>query len=313
VTVRRALVVGLGSIGTRHRDVLEGLGLETEVLSRRTSDEALAEAVARVRPDHVVLAREAVRHADDLRELAAAGFRGSVVVEKPLGVRADGLEEFVDPSALPFRSCTVGYQLRLHPVVLALRAALSAEPLVSVDARVGQHLDAWRPGRDPAATASGSTALGGGALRELSHELDLVTWLGGPWRRVCALGGRSGALASDVDDRWGLLIELDGGVVATVHLDMLDRVGQRRLTATGPRVTAVADLVAGMVRVGDADGVRETAHPAARDDILGALHTAVLDGGGRPSGLCDLAQGFEVVRLIEAAERSVTVGGWVSR
>lgn len=303
---RRALVVGLGSIGVRHRDALAALGLDVATASRRDGGADLAAAVSRVRPDHVVLAREASRHAADLRELAAVGFTGTVVVEKPLVVRPAELDGLAD---LPFRSCTVGYQLRLHPAVRAVRAASAADRAVAVHAQVGQHLDAWRPGREPAATASGAAAAGGGALRELSHELDLVIWLAGPWRRVCALGGRSGVLGLDVDDHWGLLIELEGGAVATVHLDMLDRVGQRRLTLVGARVTAAADLITGEVHVGP-DAAR---YGADRDGMLRDLHAAVLAGGVETAGLCDVGQAAEVVRLIDAAERSVAVGGWVAR
>ena len=38
-------------------------------------------------------------------------------------------------------------------------------------------------------------------LRDLSHELDYMTWLFGPCRRVAALGGRFGPLAIDSDER----------------------------------------------------------------------------------------------------------------
>lgn len=306
MSARRALVVGLGAIGLRHREACEALGLEVVGLSRRDGEADVAAAVAQVRPDHVVLAREAARHATDLQELAAAGFTGTVVVEKPLVTRPSELEGLSDA---PFRACVVGYQLRLHPAIRGLRDAVDGDRVVAVQAQVGQHLDGWRPGRAPASTASGMTAAGGGALRELSHELDLVTWLAGPWRRVCAVGGRSGALDLDVDDRWGLLLELDGGAVATVHLDMLDRVGQRRLTLVGAGTTAAADLVGDTLRVdGDA-----ASHPTDRDALLRDLHAAVLDDGGRAAGLCDLSQGAEVVRLIGAAERSVATGGWVVR
>lgn len=306
MSARRALVVGLGAIGVRHRDALEALGLEAVGLSRRDGDGDIAAAVERVRPDHVVLAREAACHAADLRALSAAGFTGTVVVEKPLVTGPSELDSTAD---LPFRACVVGYQLRLHPVVRALRDTMVGERAVAVHAQVGQHLERWRPGRDLASTASGTTMAGGGALRELSHELDLITWLAGPWRRVCALGGRSGALDLDVDDRWGLLIDLTGGAVATVHLDVLDRVGQRRLTLVGARTTAAADLAADTLRVDD----DETSHPINRDALLQALHVAVLDDGGRAADLCDLARGAEVVRLIDAAERSVATGGWVGR
>ena len=319
----RAVVVGAGSIGLRHQRVLASLGVATTLVSRRgrpdgASPEApvladLAGALAEAVPDHVVVATETSDHLRVVAALAEAGFSGTVVVEKPLTDRV------VELPALPFRACIVGYQLRLHPAVLAARELMAGDRVLAVHAQVGQHLAGWRPGRDVGDTASARVEDGGGVLRDLSHELDLVTWLGGDWTRVAAFGGRSGALGPDVatDDRWGILLELDGGATATVHLDALDHVGQRRLTLVGERRTVAIDLVAGTVRTAGRDAAAQTLHPteaageSARDALLTDLHRAVMDGSS--AGLCSVAEGVEVVRLIEAVERSARTGAVILR
>ena len=68
-------------------------------------------------------------------------------------------------------------------------------------------------------------------LRDLSHELDLIQWLFGRWTRLTALGGRRGELEIDADDTWAVLLELDSGAIATLHLNYLDRPGRRRVTS----------------------------------------------------------------------------------
>jgi predicted dehydrogenase len=308
----RAMVVGAGSIGLRHQRVLAALGAEVSVHSRRSAAD-LPTAVVASGPDLVVVATETSDHRRALVELAAAGFRGAVVVEKPLLGALEPLPE------LPFQTCVVGYQLRVHPAVLAARRELAGERPLVLHAQVGQHLAAWRPGRTLGDTASARTEAGGGVLRDLSHELDLVLLLGGGWRRVCALGGRSGALGPDVatDDRWAILLELEGGTVASVHLDMLDHVGQRRLTAVAATRTVSVDLVAGTLRTaggGDpsADGgAPVTSWDVDGDGVLAELHRAVIEQ--RTDDLCDLEQGHAVVALIEAVERSAREGRWVAR
>jgi predicted dehydrogenase len=317
VTDGRALVVGAGSIGLRHRSVLQGAGLATGLVSRRAdlqdAHPDLSAGVGEGRPAHVVIATETTTHLDVLDALAATGFNGTVVVEKPLTHRPAPLAEY------PFRAVAVGYQLRLHPAVEAARELLAGDEILAIDAYVGQHLADWRPGREVGDSASARTEAGGGALRDLSHELDLVTWLAGAWRRVCATGGRSGALGPDVatDDRWAILLELESGAVATIHLNALDHVGQRRLSVVGTRTTAAVDLVAGTLQVGP--GGRDLRRFGAdRDEVLARLHRAVMDDPGDGTGaigdsVCSLEQGMAVVALIDAIERSVRDGGWVAR
>ena len=323
----RAVVVGAGSIGLRHARVLASLGADVAIVSRRdhltdldgptTVHRSLSDALLADPVDHVVIATETADHLRALAGLADAGFAGTVVIEKPLTDRLAEVSAL--PFALPFRACVVGYQLRLHPAVLAARALMAGDRVLAVHAQVGQHLAGWRPGRAVGDSASARVEDGGGVLRDLSHELDLVTWLAGDWARVAAFGGRSGALGAEVatDDRWGILLELDGGATATVHLDALDHVGQRRLTLVGERRTVAIDLIAGTVRTAGPDADAETVHASAatgesaRDALLADLHRAVIDGG--TTGLCSVAEGVEVVRLIEAVERSARSGAAVHR
>ncbi len=319
----RGLVIGAGSIGLRHQRVLDGLGVATDLVTRRPGLEVgsrvrihtgLAEALREVAPDYVVIATETAAHLRVLGELAREGFRGRVVVEKPLA--SEPVVE--DLSGLPFRSVAVGYQLRFHPAVMSARALMAEQRILAADAYVGQYLAAWRPGRSVGDTASARLEDGGGVLRDLSHELDLVTWLAGRWRRACAVGGRSGALgaAVETDDRWAIVLELEGGTIVTVQLNALDHIGQRRITLVGERSSTAVDLVAGtVVHRSDADLASAAPtvdqHPSTRDEVLAAMHAAAL--AGDTDQLCSLDDGVSVVQLIDAVERSAQLGAWVDR
>src|SRR5690606_28687963 len=134
-----------------------------------------------------------------------------------------------------------------------LRQALAGRRLISLRLWVGQHLADWRPGRGLDEVYSADAARGGGALRDLSHELDLLLWLGGPWRRIAALGGTSGALAIAADDHWQLLLELASGATASVSLDMLSRPARRGLVVETAEGTLALDLLAGRLRIDGAE------------------------------------------------------------
>ncbi len=312
------LVVGHGSIGARHARLLAELGHRVAVVSGRASPgraspgaapgpvyRSLAAALTAGSPDYVVIANETAGHRSVLAALAECGFAGTVLAEKPL---------FARPRPLPdnrFRALFVGYNLRFHPLIQELRRRISAarsagEQILAVEAYAGQYLPDWRPGRDVRRTASASAARGGGALRDLSHELDLLLWLFGPWQRLAALGGRFGTLDIDSDDAWALVLRLEGCPLATLQLNYFDRPGRRRLVVHSERHTYLADLTAGTLTC---DGQSEN-FTAERDATYREEHRAALAGDDR--WLCGAGQGLAVVGMIEAVERAARDGAWVA-
>jgi len=315
VGAQRAVVIGAGSIGMRHLRVLEEMGLSCALVSRRAADlhgltvPVFADAERAVwewEPSYIVVANETTRHRSALEQLVRADFAGWVLVEKPLS------DQPFDSIEHGFADLRVGYQLRFHPAVMAARERLGNSRILAVDAYVGQHLADWRPGRAIGATASASASTGGGVLRDLSHELDLVLLLAGGWRRVAATGGSSGTLGPDVDsdDRWAIVLELEGGAIATIHLNALDHVGQRRLTIVADDTTCALDLVAGTLEeAGQAAGLCIEGG-VDRDEVITGMHRAVLTGD---EAACSSEAALEVVRLIAAIERSFTERCWVER
>lgn len=301
----KALVVGYGSIGSRHARLLRDLGCDVAVVSRRAIDHTpcyttLPSALKAQQPEYVVIASRTHEHAATIEALVAGAFRGVVLVEKPL---------YESPRVLPrhgFKNLYVAYNLRFHPVVQAVRQHLQGERVVSAHAYVGQYLPDWRPGADYRCSYSARRAEGGGVLRDLSHELDYVQWLLGPWRSLTAAGGHHSNLEIDSDDVFALQMVTARCPVVTVNMNYLDRVGQRRLVINTDAHTLRADLMAGTLEV---DGELRR-FEVGRDDTYVRQHQAVL--ASDESTLCSAEEGLEVVRLIDAAERAAAGKIWVS-
>lgn len=296
------LVVGLGSIGMRHVRVLEGLGRRVATVSRRGGGTFpdVAAALAKASPDYVVIASETSLHAAHIEALASLGYDRAVLVEKPLLAALEALPEN------RFSRLLVGYNLRFHPVVVRLRAQVAGMRALTALAYVGQHLAGWRPGRDYRATSSASRATGGGVLRDLSHELDLLLWLFGGWTAVAAATGTSGTLQIDAEDNASLLLKLERCPAVSVAMNCLDRVPSRLLRIVAAETTIVADLVAATLTCGD----KTETFSVDRDATYAAMHGAALADG---AGVCTAQEGLDVVELIGAAERSAGTGAWTVR
>lgn len=301
-----ALVIGYGSIGSRHVRILKELEHSVSVVSSREIQAErlypdIRDAVSKVKPDYVIIASETGRHLSDLNTLADCGFQGILLVEKPLfHLQPDHLPHLPDCSY-------VAYNLRFHPLVTRLRELLKHESILTIQAYVGQYLPLWRPGRDYRKVYSADKQAGGGVLRDLSHELDLLNWLLGGWRKITALGGHYSSLQITSDDSFAILMTTDRCQSVSLQLNYLDRIGKRQILVNTDEHTFMADFMTGQLLV---DGQLED-HLVDRDHTYRKMHLEVT--AGRTDTVCTFEEGFEVVKIIAAVEQAATEERWISK
>jgi len=90
----RSLVIGYGSIGTRHARILKELGCDVGVLSQRVIDfdrsyHDLKTALHDLKPEYVMIANRTSEHYPTLCALVKEGFKGVILVEKPLFTKVE--------------------------------------------------------------------------------------------------------------------------------------------------------------------------------------------------------------------------------
>lgn len=302
-----ALVIGYGSIGQRHTRLLTELGHEVTVVSRRDGVWAwqaptVAEALRAAQPGYVVVADETARHWQTLCALAAAGYAGPVLVEKPLW-------EPGEPALPPHRmSVSVGYVLRYHPVIAELQRRTVGRRIHAVEVRACSYLPDWRPGRDYRETASARRADGGGVLRDLSHELDYLQWIAGPWQALTAAGGQLSDLAIDTEDAVLLLGRSERVPMFSVSLNYIDRTEERWIVVNTDQGTLRGDIVTGALTD---NGETVPLQAATMDELYLRQHRDA--ASPRPQICCSLAEGESVVTMISAAEAAMHTRTWISR
>jgi predicted dehydrogenase len=121
--------------------------------------------------------------------------------------------------------------------------------ILGFDATVGQYLPEWRASGAYRDSASARQELGGGALLELSHEIDCARWLVGEIRTLSALSGRVSDLEIDVEDWADLVVEFQSGAIGHIHLDMVQRTPCRSGRVVGTDGTVTWDAMANRVQL----------------------------------------------------------------
>ena len=299
----KVAVVGAGSIGQRHQRLLQELGHEVVVVSKSSKSakyKSLTDALAQENFEYVVLASPTSQHFADLRVLIEKNFIGSVLVEKPIFDRSEKLK----PNR--FRFLAVGYNLRFHPAIIWLQETLpQLGALSSVNFYVGQYLPTWRPDSDYRTSSSAKTDSGGGVLRDLSHELDLVQYLFGDWKNITAIGGKFSDLEIETDDTFSILLQTDRCSAVSVQMNYSDRLRQRLITVNGNNGTIQIDLVSNSATFNNSQKSFDV-HP---DSTYISQHNAVIHN--QDLSICSLAEALKVVATIEAVEKSAKKSKWI--
>jgi len=261
--IKRALVVGLGSIGIRHLRLLrEALphsdirvlrhgGCDGDILNADGCFTQLGDALE-FAPQIAVVSNPAPFHIKTARELANVG--AHLLVEKPLAEAAASVRELLDLCRDRGVRLQVGYNLRFLETLQRFRAELKNGRIGDVSmvrCEIGQYLPDWRPNTDYRRSVSSQRSLGGGALLELSHELDMLLWVFGNVDWVGAWTGQMGKFEIDVEDSANLTLGFASGAVGQLAMDFVRRDTTRQCVAIGDRGSLRWDAVAGTVTVFD--------------------------------------------------------------
>lgn len=321
--IETILIAGLGSIGRRHLALVrEALPQARVVVLRRPGSSAaeglgpgieithdLSDALA-TGIDAAIIANPASLHLETALPLAKAGVH--LLIEKPVSNNADGIGDVISAAARNGAVLQVGYCLRFDPSLRALRQALVDGKIgqpIGFHASVGQYLPDWRPGRDYRETVSARADLGGGALLELSHEIDAARWILGEITSVSARLRRSGELEIDVEDVADLIVTTATGISGTIHLDFLQRPSSRSFRVHGTEGALVWDGIAHETRRQKPDGGTDDVIYGADGDALATAYRAQFEhfldslANGTPP-LIGGEDGRKTVLVIDAARRS---------
>ncbi|WOK35104.1 Gfo/Idh/MocA family oxidoreductase [Sphingomonas sp. C3-2] len=323
----RFVVASLGSIGQRHLRNLRQLRPNALIAALRRPGggtetfegcDALFTSIEQAlpfQPVAAILAGPATTHIELAQAFVERGI--SVLIEKPLSADLHGLARLSETAQAQGTPIMIGYNLRFNASLASMRADLQAGAIgdvLSVRAEVGQYLPDWRPGSDYRQNVSAQRSLGGGALLELSHEIDYIYWLFGMPERVTCRGGRLSDLDIDVEDCVELCLEYSSPPrLVSIHLDFLQRPAIRTCKLVGSRGTmlwnALEDSYA--VNVAEAAPDRRIVHKPMHDrnqmylDELSAFLAAAENRHPTP---IPLAEGIDVMRIITAARRSLESG-----
>ena len=258
---KRILITGSGAAATRHVKLSSSIYPNAHIAVWRRSpskagdSDGFTEVFNEVQAldfnaDIAIVAAPATFHLDQAKILVENGV--PVLIEKPLSISSDGVVELFDAALAASVVVQVGYNLRFSEGLRHLKELVDSGQLGKLERvkiSVDQFLPDWRPEVDYKATASARKSLGGGALLELSHEIDYAIRLFGPFSISHATLEKVSELDIDVEDTVDVTGKLsgrsNGEPFIGIHLGMANRATARYCEVSGSDGSARWDGIRG--------------------------------------------------------------------
>ncbi|WP_312922334.1 Gfo/Idh/MocA family protein [Stutzerimonas nitrititolerans] len=315
MSVDKVVVVGMGNISDRHRRNIKSLYPNSTVYAVSASGRLPGDSV----PDAdivcaeiwelpiaemnmAIIASPATLHAEHAIKFIDAGV--PTLIEKPLAASVKDAEKIVKSQLNTQTPVAIGYCLRYLPSTLEVRNILKSGMLgevYNVYSEIGQYLPDWRPGKDYKKTVSASKKLGGGALLELSHELDYLSWLFGDIEPVGTILRSSVELGLDVEDSADILAN-SRNVVISIHLDFLQKKAYRKCRILGSKGTLEWDLIKNEIVLTDKESI-EVLFDGGKDDRNKMYLAMISDFQNHilsfPNSCITINESLKTVQLIE--------------
>ncbi len=319
----KILIAGLGSIGRRHLRNLLTLG-ERDIVLYRTgrstlpddelapfpTERDLTQALARHKPDAVIVSNPTALHLDVAIPAAEAGCH--LLLEKPVSHSMQRVDELLDAARRNDVRVLVGFQFRFHPGLLRARQLIldgEIGDVISAHVHFGEYLPAWHPWEDYRQGYAARADLGGGVVRTQCHSLDYLLWLLGEVETVWGMTGKLSDLDVDVEDTAKIVLRFTSGVLGSLHLDYARRPPIHRLDVVGTLGSLEWDALEGSVRIYRATRKTWEVYPLPagferNTMFLEEMRHFLNVVRGEDEPVCTLEEGVQVMRLIASVLES---------
>jgi len=329
VTRLKIGVVGAGAWGRNHVRTVAGLA-EGELAAVCDTDPKVRERFARQYPgalvtgdvaallavvDAVIVASPAATHAAVALQALEAG--KPVLVEKPFALNVRDAEAVAKRGAQKSLPVLAGHLLVYHPAVERLREMVQTGELGRVFYLYGLRVNLGQVRKDENALWSFGP-----------HDVSVALYLLDEEPVRVAAHGKS-YLQPAIEDVVFLTMEFESGVIAHVQMSWLDPHKERKLTVVGAKKMVVFDDMEPREKLriydkgvdrppeyrsfGESLAIREgdifIPRIPAVEPLAAELAHFVRAAQGREAPRASAADGVRVVRVLEAASRSLARGG----
>jgi|TARA_B100001964_G_scaffold242540_1_gene317679 CMP-N,N'-diacetyllegionaminic acid synthase len=239
---KKVLISGYGSIGRRHTKILSKVvkNKNITILSKQKISKFFniknIKMLNEIDPDYIVICNPTADHLSKIKFIEKNCKNKIVLVEKPLFSKPNGIK-------IKNNKYYVGYNLRFNSLINFLKNKIKSKKIWNVNIFCGSYLPKWRNNIDYRKSASAKKKFGGGALLDLSHELDYIQWLFGKIKIEYCKSKKLSNLKIETDDFLSLVCKTKKVPSIQLILNYFTRNPTRQIFIDGNNISLQADLI----------------------------------------------------------------------
>jgi len=294
--INKALIIGFGSIGRKHAQILSKLLGKNNVYILTKQDEVefnsfnSFDKINSLDPDYIVVASETSLHLKHILNLEKICRKKVVLIEKPLFDKQK-------KENLSNNHYLVAYNLRFHPLINLLKEKIDQEQVISAKAVCHSFLPRWRKNIKYQESASALTSRGGGVLLDLSHEIDYMQYIFGTLSVSYSINKKVSNLEIDTDDYLLICGELNKGGLFNIETSYFSKNNRRKVFIETPSISIELDIINSQMKIFEDNAeeiISETKYNL--EDTYIDQHKAILSGDF--SKTCTLFEGLRTMEII---------------
>ena len=229
----KIIFFGLGSIGQRHLRLLQKY-YDFDIYAFRSSRKRKPVAgvkeiytwkeVDEIEPDVAFITNPTYLHLKTA--LSCAKRRMKLFIEKPIDkdlALLGAVQEYCKD--IP---TYVAYPFRYNYSTQKLKEKIARERVYHARFVCSTYLPGWRSYQ----TYSAYAVEGGGALLDLSHEIDLAVYLFGNIKNIIGAYSQKSDVTADAEDCADLIVKHEYGITSNIHLDLYSKDQKRYVEIT---------------------------------------------------------------------------------
>jgi predicted dehydrogenase len=298
----QVLLIGFGSIGKRHFEILSQYGNVNNIDLVTKQDikdintfKNLNDISDLDKYDYFVISSETLKHYEQLKYICTRVKNKKILVEKPL------YNKSYDDFKLN-NKVYVAYNLRFHPVLSTLKNMIKSEEVYSANIICGQYLPSWRPDQDYRKSYSADINQGGGVLRDLSHEIDYSTWLFGEMESMQYISTKISDLEISSDDIFTSIFVTNNKSIVNLSIDYISKSPIRKLLIHTKNFTIDVDVINNKITTYDKKSNQNNVKIDVKDRnyTYSKMHMAVIKND--LDALCTFDEGMKIINIIDSVK-----------
>lgn len=294
----KVLIIGFGSIGRQHYKSLKKIKFikKIKILTNDASvkNRIKINSVIAYNPDYIVISNSTKDHFKTFEFINKKFSKKKVLIEKPL------FDKYININFKLNNFYFVGYNMRYHPVILYLKKFLKGKKISLYNCKCTSNLKYWRK-NIPYEKSNTACKKGGGALLELSHELDYTKFLIGNYNITNNFFGKLSNLKIAAEDFFLILASNKNSKFIKISANIFSNINIRLINIELKNTTIQGDIINNKIKIIYKKNIKNVKFLSK--DLLLEQHRDILKKNLKTIIACSLREAMEINRVVSKIKK----------